>query len=156
MKRSLVVVTLLALILSAFVVPDAAAAKKKKKKKGRVKITRTVEFEYACPCVGLFQLGGLTGGDPNLGGGPIPVGSNDLFLTGEAEDQTGGAVAVNVQQDDGTGANKATGEFCTKTEEPIALDPGMEIRIFVGGPCADNTPTMPLGGTITFTLSNLP
>lgn len=154
MKRFLSVTLMLALVFGAFAAAPAQAAKKKKKKP--VKIERTVEFEYACPCTGRIQLGGLTGGDPNLGGGPIPVGGDDLYLVGEAVDMTGGPVAVSINQDDGTGANKATGAFCTTTEEPIPLDMGMEIRVFIGGLCADNTPTMPAGGTITFTLSNMP
>lgn len=158
MKKALSLLLIAGLVMGSLMAPALAGKKKKKKKKPQpVKIERVVEFDYACPCTGFLQLGTLTGGDPNLGGGAIPVGGDDLYLTGEAVDQSGLDVNVSVNQDDGTGANKGTGEFCTKTDEPIALDPGMEVRLFVGGPCADpTTPTAPLGGTITVTLSNLP
>lgn len=133
---------------------------KKKRKKCLKKaeeeepIVREVEFEYMCPCTGRLQLGGLTGGDPNLGGGPIAVGGDDLYLAGVAEDSSGMAISVNVNQDDGTGANAQSGSFCGETEEPIELNPGMEIRIFVGDPAACGA--IAFGGTITFTLSNMP
>jgi len=157
MKRTLLIaVLILGLMASMLTTAEAAKKKKKKKKKGPQRIERTVEFEYTCPCTGVLQLGTLTGGDPNLGGGAITVGADDLFLKGVAADVTGLDVAVSINQDDGTGANKATGEFCTETEDAIALDPGMEIRVFIGGPCADLTPSAPVTGTITFTLSNLP
>jgi hypothetical protein len=143
--------------------------KNKKKRKKCLKaqqeeqrIEREVVFEYVCPCVGRFQLGGLTGGDPNLGGGPIPVGAEDLYLTGIAEDASGTAISVNINQDDGTGANKATGSFCGESEEPIQLDPGAEIRVFIGDPLPASPVSngclgsVALGGTVTFTLSNLP
>lgn len=136
--------------------------KNKKKRKKCMKnaqeeepIVREVEFDYACPCPGVFQLGSLTGGSPNLGGGPIPVGGDDLYLIGIAADTSGTAISVDVNQDDGTGANASSGSFCGETEEPIELNPGMEIRIFIGDPAACPG-SVALGGTITFTLSNLP
>jgi hypothetical protein len=161
MKKALVLLLIVGLIAGSLLAPAAFAKKKKKKKAAPpepVRIERVVEFDYECPCTGRLQLGTLTGGDPNLGGGAIPIGADDLYLTAEAVDRSGLDVAVNVNQDDGTGANKGTGAFCTSTTEPIALDPGMEIRLFIGGPCADDptTPTAPLGGTVTVTLANMP
>ncbi|MFN2388238.1 MAG: hypothetical protein ABR575_01325, partial [Actinomycetota bacterium] len=76
MKRLVIFVLLIGLVAGS--VATAEAAKKKKKKKPK-KVERVVEFEYACPCVGLYQLGGLTGGDPNLGGGILPVGAGEKF-----------------------------------------------------------------------------
>lgn len=156
MKRTLLVLVLvLGMVAASMTTADAQKKKKKKKPPAPARVERTIEFDYECPCVGLFQLGGLTGGT-NIGGGPFTIGADDLFLTATAEDTTGQAVPVEVQQDDGTGANKATGSFCTETEEPIALDLGMEVRIFVGDPLVCGTPSVLAGGTITFTLSNLP
>ena len=149
MKRFLIMFMILGLLVGS--VATAEAGKKKKKP---VRIERVVEFVYQCPCPGVIQLGSLTGGDPNLGGGIIPVGADDVYLTGEAVDATGGAVAVNIQQDDGTGANAPTGTFCTTTDAPMPLVLGREIRVFIGNPTI--CPSASVGGTITFTLSNLP
>lgn len=126
-----------------------------KKAEEEQRVEREVVFEYACPCTGFLQLGSLTGGDPNLGGGPIPVGADDLYLTGVAEDASGTAISVDINQDDGTGANEGVGAFCGETEEPIQLNPGREIRVFIGDPSAC-LGSVALGGTVTFTLSNLP
>ena len=152
MKKTLSTLVALGLVFGAFGAVPAEAKKKKPKK-----VTRVVDFEYTCPCFGLFQFGTATGGDPNLGGGGIAIGGTESYLTGEATDQSGQAVWVRVQQDtDGDGFNNPVAEFCTKTEEPLPIEPGLEARIFVGGVCSDGTPTAPIGGTIKFTLSNMP
>lgn len=154
MKRTLILMLALGLILGSVATADA---KKKKKKKPRapLKIERVVEFEYQCPCAGLFQLGGLTGGDPNLGGGPFALQAGEVFLTAVATDTTGQPVAVDINQDlDGDGGNNSVGSFCGETTEPISLTEGLEIRVFVGDPTICAGPAV--GGTIKFTLSNMP
>ena len=153
MKRILILVMVLGLVFGSIATADAKK-KKKKKKAEPVRIERVVEFDYQCPCPGVLQLGSLTGGDPNLGGGPISVGADDRYLVGEVADVTGGAVPVSISQDDGTGANAGTGTFCTTTEEPMPLVPGREIRVFIGDPTI--CPGVAVSGTITFTLSNMP
>ncbi|MGI8774810.1 MAG: hypothetical protein ACR2KQ_07330 [Actinomycetota bacterium] len=158
MKRMLVVALVLGLIAGSLAAP--ASAGKKKKKKKPVKVERVVEFEYACPCTGLFQLGGLTGGDPNLGGGPMPgAGVEELYLAGVAVDDSGLPVQVDVQGDtDGDGLNNAIGSFCGETEEPMEVPAGVSFNLFITGvgACDDGTPVGGIGGTITFTFSNLP
>lgn len=149
---------------------DTAAANKTKKKCKKIKnkkrrrkclkkaraqkrVERTVEFEYTCPCTGYLQLGGA--GD-NLGGGPIATGADDVYLTGVAQDASGTAISVNVNQDtDGDGFNNAVGRFCGETDDPIEINPGLEMRIFIGDAVACRG-SVALGGTVTFTLSNLP
>ena len=148
MKKAIVVAVTAALVAGAFVGPADAGKKKKPKK-----VTREVAFEYVCPCVGAFQLGGLTG--TNVGGGPMPVGL-ESYLTAVAVDTGGQPVPVSIQQDlDGDGGNNPVGEFCGETTEPMQINPGLEIRVFVGLPSPD-CPGPALGGTINFTLSNLP
>ena len=150
MKRFLVLFLVLGLLMGSIATADA------KKKRKPLKIERIVEFEYACPCFGLFQFGGLTGGDPNLGGGSIAIG-DESFMKGEAKDATGLPLLVSLQQDtDGDGFNNPVAAFCGSTEEPLPINPGLEARIFLGGACADGTPTTGAGGTVTFTFSNLP
>lgn len=129
---------------------------KKQKSEGPQRVERTVEFEYVCPCTGRLQLGSLTGGDPNLGGGPLATGADDVYLMGTVDDASGTAVSVNVNQDvDGDGLNDSVGSFCGETEEPMEINPGLEMRMFIGDP-APCPGSVALGGTITFTLSNLP
>lgn len=153
MKRVIVLFLVLGMIAGSITVAEAG---KKKKKKRPAKVERTVEFEYACPCFGLFQLGGLMGGDPNLGGGVTAIG-DEFFMKGEVKDATGLPLNVSFQQDtDGDGFNNPVAQFCGSTEEPLPINPGLEARIFVGGQCADGTPTTGAGGTIVFTFSNLP
>ena len=148
MKKAIVVAVTAALVAGAFVGPADAGKKKKPKK-----VTREVAFEYVCPCVGAFQLGGLTG--TNVGGGPMPVGL-ESYLTAVAVDASGQPVPVSIQQDlDGDGGNNPVGEFCGETTEPMQINPGLEIRVFVGLPSPD-CPGPAAGGTINFTLSNLP
>lgn len=152
MKRLIVLVAIAGLMLASMGVP--AEAKKKKKKPQ--KIERVVEFEYVCPCVGLYQFGSATGGT-NLGGGPFQPQVGEVYLTATAADATGMPVPVEVDQDiDGDGFNDLVGSFCGETTSPIAINEGLEIRIFVGGPTYCPSPAALAGGSITFTLSNLP
>ncbi len=148
MRRALVVVLALGLVAGAMTAPAQAGKKKKPKK-----VTRVVEFEYVCPCFGLYQFGGLTG--TNLGGGPFAVGA-ESYLTAVTDDATGRPVHVSINQDtNGDGFNDPVGEFCGETTEPMPINPGLEIRVFVGEP-SPSCPGPAAGGTITFTLSNLP
>jgi hypothetical protein len=146
MKKILTLLLVLGLVAGAMSMP--AHAKKKPKK-----VSRTVEFTYVCPCVGAFQFGSATG--TNLGGGPMAV-AGEKFLAGAAVDTTGQPVPVSIEQDtNGDGFNDPVGSFCGKTKTPITITPGLEIRVFVGEPSA-SCPGPAAGGTIHFTLSNLP
>lgn len=148
MKKLVVVALTAGLIAGAMTVPAEAGKKKKPKK-----VTREVVFEYVCPCFGVYQFGSATG--TNLGGGPFAVGA-ESYLTGVAEDTTGRPVPVSINQDtNGDGFNDPVGSFCGETTEPMPINPGLEIRVFVGRPSPD-CPGPAAGGTITFTLSNLP
>ncbi|MGH2753404.1 MAG: hypothetical protein ACRDLB_03140 [Actinomycetota bacterium] len=158
MKKALIFALVIGLIAGAMAAP--ATAKKKKKKKKPVRIERVVDFTYVCPCPGVLQLGSATGGDPNLGGGSIPTGAEDRYVTGVATDQSGQAVEVSVQGDtNGDGLNDPIGDFCGETTEPIEIPAGTSLNIFINGAgvCADGaTPAVGAGGTVVFTFSNLP
>ncbi len=146
-----------------------AEAGKKKKKKAPVKVERVVEFEYICPCgvkvLGsgpAFQLGSLTGGDPNVGGGVVTFNpSTEKYLKVESKDDSGQPIAIRIAMDtdpNDTSVNNTVADVCSATQEPIEMpDVEAEFRVFVtSGTCTDGTPALALGGTITFTLSNLP
>ncbi len=161
MKKLIVLAIVIGLLAGAMVMP--ADAKKKKKPAPApaepVRIERVVDFDYTCvgPCVGLFQLGGLTG--ENIGGGPIPTGTDDLFIKAEATDMSGQPVVIEIQQDlDGDGGNNPVGTLCGRADEKaISINAGLEIRVFISsGTCEDGTPALALGGDIKFTLSNMP
>lgn len=147
--KKLVAVALTAGLVAGAMVGPAEAGKKKKPKK----VTREVVFEYVCPCFGAYQFGSATG--TNLGGGPVAIGA-ESFFTAVAVDDAGRPVPVSVQQDtDGDGRNNPVAEFCGETTEPLPINPGLEARVFVGLP-SPGCPGPAAGGTITFTLSNLP
>lgn len=153
MKRTLILMMVIGLIFGS--IATAEAGKRKKKPPAPVKVERVVDFAYQCPCAGLFQLGGLTGGDPNLGGGIFGPGAGEVYLTAVATDTAGQPIAVDINQDvDGDGLNDSVGTFCGETTEPMPINEGLEIRVFIGDPsiCAGPA-TM---GSIKFTLSNLP
>lgn len=155
MKRTLVLLMVVGLIAGSIGAAEAGKKKKKKKPAGPVKVERTYEFTYMCPCVGLFQLGGLH--ESNVGGGPITIGAEEAYLTATATDTTGQVVPVDINQDtNGDGANDAVGSFCGETAAPMPISPGLEVRVFVGLPITCPSPAVLAGGTITFTFSNLP
>lgn len=153
MRKGIVVALCAGLIAGSFAAPAQSAPKKKKKPK---KVERVIEFQYECPCTGFIQLGSLTGGDPNLGGGAFPIGAGEVFISGEVKDTTGQPIWVSINQDtNGDGFNDEVATFCGKSDAPLPINEGLEIRVFVGN-VGPSCPGPGLGGTITFTLSNMP
>ena len=150
MKKTLVLVLALALVAGSFAAP--AVAKKKKKKP--VRVERVVEFNYTCPCTGRIQLGTLTDDGSNIGGGGVPTGLGDNYLTATIEDESGMPVAVNFNQIGDDGLNASIGTMCGETEEPIKVGVGQPINVFIQG--LDPTCGIALGGTLTITFSNIP
>lgn len=149
MKKAIVVALTAGLVAGSLAMPAEAGKKKPKPKK----VTREVTFEYVCPCIGQYQFGSATG--TNLGGGPMPVGL-ESYLTAVATDSSGQPVHVSITQDtNGDGFNDGVGDFCGETTEPMPINPGLEIRVFVGEP-SPSCPGPAAGGEITFTLSNMP
>lgn len=150
---------MIGLLVGSLAVPAEAGKKKKKKAAAPVKVERTVEFEYVCPCPGFYQFGSATG--TNFGGGPLAIGGEEKYVSITAGDQSGQAVLVSINQDvDGDGFNDGVADVCAKSEKgetPAEVVPGLEMRLFITtGTCEDGTPSLPFGGTLTVTLSNLP
>jgi hypothetical protein len=156
MRKLIVVALVMGLIAGAMLMP-AEAKKKKKKPPVPVKVERTVDFDYVCPCQGNYQFGSATG--TNLGGGPLPIGSEELFVSIIAEDTSGMPVLVSINQDtNGDGLNDGVADVCATGEKGDAAEvtPGLELRLFITtGPCGDGA-SVPFGGTLHITLSNLP
>lgn len=157
MRKTLAVALSLGLLVGAFAMPAEAGKKKKKKPK---RIERVVEFEYVCPCPGFYQFGSSTG--TNFGGGPLQPGLGETFVKITAEDTSGTPVLVSINQDtDGDGFNNAVADFCAHPEAPedqpaAEIMEGLEMRLFLETGTCDGGPSVPLGGTLTVTLSNMP
>lgn len=159
MKRTIAVALALGLLVGAFAMPAEAGKKKKKRKPKRVE--RVVEWDYVCPCPGVIQLGSLAG--TNIGGGPLAPGLGETYVKITSADTSGLPVLVSINQDlDGDGGNNLVADFCAHPEAPedqeaVEINEGLEMRLFIAtGTCEDGSPSIPLGGTLTVTLSNLP
>ena len=155
MKKGIVLALVLGLVAAMMVAPVEAKKKKKKPKR----IERVVEFEYMCPCTGNYQLGSATGGDPNFGGGPLQPGAGEVYVSIQAEDNSGTPVLVSINQDtNGDGFNDGVADVCAPSDEPseaAQINEGLEMRLFITFDPA-GCGSVPLGGTLTITLSNMP
>ena len=153
MRKAIIVALVLGLVAGSLSAP--AVAKKKKPKK----VERVVELTYDLGATGAGAPVG-TGAclRPTNSCGDIPTGSTEKYVTVEITDAAGLPVAFSLTQDtdpDAIGSESDLGEFCGKTEEPIAIEPGFTIVVFpwtVGPACGSVATT----GTVKATLSNLP
>ncbi len=148
MRRIIAVAMAFGLIFGS--VATAEAAKKKKPKK----TTRTVESVYQAPAIG--SGAGICLVATNSCG-DIPTGANEHFVVIEIVDQAGLDVFGTVGQDlNGDGFTDNSTEFCGKTEEPVAIDPGFPLTVFPWAVGRADCPGVATTGTVTATLSNLP
>ena len=153
MKRSLVVLTVLALLLSAFVVPEAGAAKKKKKKQ------RKVEGSYDAPALIIAGSCAQTGA---IGCVSIVTGPKETFLKAKINDSHGqpAYVSIGADKDGNNQDDTGYGNFCGETTEAIPIDPNTELHLWVGLQAdpgfAGCVPGVATSGTISVTLSNRP
>jgi len=151
MKKLLVFALVLGLVAGALSMP--ATAKKKKKKKKPVRVERVAEGAYTGSGGGLY--GNLSGN--NFGGASFPTGSEEKYVTVEVTDASGTAISGSVGQDpDGDSFTDEKGTYCGSTEDPISIEPGVDIVVYVDqGTCAGG-PSLVTQGTIKVTFSNLP
>lgn len=75
-----------------------------------------------------------------------------------ASAHAGKPVSAAVGQDPEGDGTVTTTDFCTSTEEPLPIEPGLEVVVFVFvGPCTSPPgPAFATQGTVTVTLSNMP
>lgn len=154
MKRYLILVMVLGLILGA---TAADAGQKKKKKKKEQKVEREATGTYTS--TGVVAVGTCSQQDA-INCVRIPSGPEEQYVTAVVHDSTGQAVPVAVKADlDGDNSTETLyGAFCGETEEPIKVDPGVEVTFWVGI-TRDNAALgcpPPTSGSIDVVFSNLP
>lgn len=154
MKRLVVLVMVLGLVIGSAVTADAA---KKKKKKKQQKVEREATGTYQS--TGVVAVGTCAQTDA-INCVRIPAGPDEQYVSAVVHDSTGQAVPVAVKADlDGDNRTETLyGVFCGETEEPIKIDPGIEVTFWVGL-TSDNAPQgcpPPTSGSIDVTFSNLP
>lgn len=145
MRRQLAVTIAVLLVLGSLA--SAEAAKKPRRK------TRAAEATYIAPA----RLYWAPTGD-NIGGAVFPTGTGESYVSVHVADNSGQPVSAAVGQDPEGDSTVSTTAFCTQTEEPVPITPGLEVTVFVyAGPCtAPPGPALATQGTIHVTFSNLP
>lgn len=148
--RKLFVASLLAGLIVGSVVAPSDAKKKRRE--------RNAEATYTSPAVGSASATGTCPGDN--GCARFPVGSKERYLQLEIADDSGMPVSATIGQD--TDPSNATvevvGRICGETEEPLAIEPGVEVVVWVwvlpsaSPPC----PGMATAGTVKAIFSNVP
>lgn len=121
MRKIITVVLSAALVLGAFGAPAAEAGKKKKAKPRKASAT------YDNPSIGSSDLGGLGIGIPSFG-----TAANESLMTVKITDETGLPVPASVSWDtDGDGISDTGFEVCGETEEPMPIEGGHTINVFL-------------------------
>lgn len=152
MRKTISVALALGLLAGAFI-GTAEAGKKKSKRQ-----ERKVQGTYAAPAT---VVGNCTQTD-GIGCMSMTNGPKEIYLTGKVTDQHGQPVtiAVDGQLDEDINTDITYGVFCGETDEPIKVDPGVQIVFWVGRAVdAAGTRCVPgLGtqGTLDVVFSNLP
>lgn len=156
-KTRKLVVLGLAAVLMVSSLGGVADAKKKKKKKKPVKIERTAEAVYDAPAIGHPDV--IVGCSGSVGCATFAIGAEEAYIQLEIVDSTGLPVYGSVSQDiDGDGFGDGGFNICGSTTEPMPIQPGVEVNIFISAfpgtspACAGAGTT----GTVKAVISNLP
>ncbi len=157
MRKTIAVVIAVGLVGGALL---AAPAEAKKRKKKPVKVERTEEASYTIPAAGHSDvaIGCNFAGQPGLGCVSFIPSATENYVTFDAVDASGQMPYVTVGQgEDAQGFTQTIGSFCGKTAAPIAIQPGVEIVLFINAGPAITGSCQGAGthGTVTATFSNL-
>jgi hypothetical protein len=153
MKRSTVLLLVVGLVFAALVGP--ADAKKKIKK-----IQRTVEYSYQVPSPAVSGVVGgcLAGNGVDTGCNEIATSTKESYVTVAVTDATGQPTNWYLAQDTDQ-ANTGLEIFasgCGETPGPVAITPGLALRVQVGAVGGPDCPGVATTGTVKVVLSNLP
>lgn len=147
----------IAVVVGFTVLAGLMAAPVDAKKKPR-KIVRTYSEPYEASSIGSADATG-TCVDAN-GCVFLGVGPNESFLSVKIVDDTGLPVAATIGQDSDTSDGFVTrvADICGQTEEPLAIQPGIQVQVWIWALPSARLRCFGAGTTGKFTakLSNLP
>ena len=157
MRKTITVLLAAALVTAAFLALAADAAKKKKKPK---KVSRTITHTYQAPSPGVAGTAGfcLAAYAENQGCTEVPLSATEKFASVTITDATGQKVAGTMSQnteEGGTGGYEIIGSFCGSTDKPVAVTPGLPLRISVYAVSSSACPGVSTNGSFKVTVSNL-
>jgi hypothetical protein len=147
MKKIVVTGIVAALVAGALIAPAEAGKKKPK--------PRSVEGTYANPAVGVPGLVGTS----NAGGAVEFVAlSNESTISVSIEDDGGGTPTFTMSQnsDPADDTYEIMGTWCGETPEPVAIEPGLAVRVSVyttPGPDQPSCVSPASSGVITATFA---
>lgn len=122
MKKLILTSIIAALVAGALVAPAEAGKKKSK--------ARVAEGSYENPAVGVPGVVGTS----NAGGAfEFPALSNENFISVEIVDDGGGTPTFTMSQnsDPADAQYEIMGTWCGSTPEPVAITPGLPVRVSV-------------------------
>lgn len=146
--KKLIVTSLIAALVAGALVAPASAGKKKAK-------PRVAEAGYDNPAVG---VPGVVGSPAAGGAYEFPTLTTENNVSVEIADTGGAAVTFTMSQDsdpNNTGY-EIMGTWCGATEEPVAITPGLPLRVTVyttPGPDQPSCTGPATSGTITATFT---
>ncbi len=164
MKRAITALVVLGLIAGALAAPAAAQKRKKKKPPAPVKVERVVEYEYTAPSPAVNPAPGAAVGacmsvliNDVFACANMETSSTEAFAKVEVTDASGQKAYFTMSQDtNDDGIYDIFGQFCGSTPAPVAITPGLVLRVNVSVAGDPACPGPATSGTIKTTISNLP
>ena len=133
MKKLIVTSVMIGLLAGALVGPAEAGKKKKPK-------TRVAEGTYDNPAVGVPGVVGTSNA-----GGAFEFGtlSNERTISITIDDDAGGTPTFTMSQnsDPSDASYEIMGTWCGETPEPVAIEPGLPVRVSVYATPGPEQPT---------------
>ncbi|HEY7874729.1 MAG TPA: hypothetical protein VIG64_06365 [Actinomycetota bacterium] len=153
MKRSTVLLLVLGLVFASLAAP--AVAKKKSKR-----VERVVEYTYQVPSPAVSGVVGACVADApaSTGCNEIATSTKERYVTVAVTDASGQPTNWYLAQDTDTAITglEIFASGCGETAGPIAITPGLALRVQVGAVGGPDCPGVATTGDVKVVLSNLP
>jgi subtilisin family serine protease len=152
MKRSMVLLLVLGLVATSALTGTAAAKKKAK--------ARVIEYHYQVPSPAVSGVVGacVAGNGVDTGCNEIATSVKERYVTVKVTDASGQPTNWYLAQDTDA-ANQGLEIFasgCGETSGPVAITPGLALRVQVGAVGGPDCPGVATTGDVTVTLSSKP